>query len=252
MQGPFGGHGRELRRLTALVRGSGATEIQDVRATLEQLCRVATCELDLSGAAVTLISPDGAGMPGTETVAATSDPLSQRLEDLQLSVGEGPGRDAFTTGRPVLTSDLKSASRRWPGYVSGACELGVAAVFAFPLQIGSVRLGTLTFQGSRSVFLADAQVFICLVFVDLAVEVLLAPTVTSPPGDPNPGLLRTLDYRDQVYQAQGMVMVELGVSLLDAMARMRAHAFATNLDVSALAADIVAGAVQLPDDRERR
>ena len=47
--------------------------------------------------------------------------------------------------------------------------------------------------------------------------------------------------RDEVYQAQGMVMVELGVTLEVALARMRAVAFADGISLQELAADIVAG-----------
>ena len=89
-----------------------------------------------------------------------------------------------------------------------------------------------------------------LLLAELATEKVLdgRPDETSSGGavEPSPpALLASLDFRDEVYQAQGMVMATLGISLNDAMARMRAHAYANNQDLNDLAADIVAGRTQL-------
>ena len=47
--------------------------------------------------------------------------------------------------------------------------------------------------------------------------------------------------RAEVHQAQGMVMVDLGVDLTDALIRMRAHAFARGIPLVELAREILAG-----------
>ena len=52
-----------------------------------------------------------------------------------------------------------------------------------------------------------------------------------------------------LYQAQGMVMVQLGVSLGEAMSRLRAHAFAENRPLGDVAADVVARRLALQADR---
>ena len=56
-----------------------------------------------------------------------------------------------------------------------------------------------------------------------------------------------LDLRTEVYQAQGMVMVQLD-TLNAALARMRATAFSRGVDLGQLSADIVAGRARLTDD----
>ena len=49
------------------------------------------------------------------------------------------------------------------------------------------------------------------------------------PGTLTPSSLAgAVSSRAEVYQAQGMVMVDLDVSLVDALARMRAHAFSAD------------------------
>ena len=57
-----------------------------------------------------------------------------------------------------------------------------------------------------------------------------------------------LAHRAEVYQAQGMVMVDLGVTLAEAMARLRGHAYAENRYLSDVARDVVAGKLTLDLD----
>lgn len=52
-----------------------------------------------------------------------------------------------------------------------------------------------------------------------------------------------------LYQAQAMVMVDLGISIADAMARLQAHAFSQNRPLHDVARDIVAGQRGLEADR---
>jgi hypothetical protein len=44
----------------------------------------------------------------------------------------------------VLVSDLddKDAVRGWPGFTPQARQIGAAAIFALPLQIGAIRVGS--------------------------------------------------------------------------------------------------------------
>jgi len=205
---------------------------------LEELCRTAVADLRLLGAAVSLYSSSGA-----EAIAAVSDEAIRGVEQLQLDHGEGPGRAAFTAGRPDLTSDLAEIDGRWPGYAPAAREAGVGAVYAFPLQLGASRFGVLTFYSDRARQLDSAELAACLFVVDQVTETLLYGETTS--DEWRPEVPRSLRFRTEVYQAQGMVMVLLGVSLVDALARMRAHAYVTGVDLDEVALDIIAGKTQL-------
>lgn len=51
-----------------------------------------------------------------------------------------------------------------------------------------------------------------------------------------------------LWQAQGMVMVTLSVTITEALVRLRAHAYATDRRLSEVAADIVAGRLRLDRD----
>ena len=217
----------------------------DVGAGLDRLCATAANELRISGVALTLMTSVGA-----QAVAGASDEHSRGHEELQFSLGEGPGCDAFATGRPVLIPDLESAFPRWPGYVPGALRAGIRAAYTFPLQLGAMRFGVLTFYAERARTLGAPELTTCMIFAEVATEILLDGSTA---GSIDPGgrtLQKALQFRNEIYQAQGMVMAALEVSLVEALARMRAHAFAIDLDLNDLAVGVLDGSIRIPHDQE--
>lgn len=60
------------------------------------------------------------------------------------------------------------------------------------------------------------------------------------------------DTRFVVYQAQGMVMVQLGVGPAEALSRLRAYAYAHDRRLREVASDVIGRRVELePDDRHQ-
>ena len=78
-----------------------------------------------------------------EAVAAVSDDGDPARREVQFDLGEGPGRDAFRGGRPVISSTSGRVAvarlRARPP------RPGAGSAFAFPLQLGASRFGVLTF-----------------------------------------------------------------------------------------------------------
>src|SRR4051812_2474259 len=98
-----------------------------------RLCEVAVDRLGVQAAGVALMSSSQ-----SRSLLSVSGDLGGIVEELQFDLGEGPCLDAFTAGRPSLEADLSDGGRqRWPVFADAAVELGVHAVFAFPLQVGS-------------------------------------------------------------------------------------------------------------------
>jgi hypothetical protein len=189
---------------------------------------------------------DEEGMRG---VAAVSDPVSQTLEELQFALGEGPCIDAFTWRRAVLEPDLgNGATARWLAYAPAAQAQGVGAVFAFPLQVGAARLGVMDVYRHRPGPLSKESLAQALTFAEVAVETLLDAQGKAVVGEVAEGLDRALDSHYVIYQAQGMTMVDLGVPLADALARLRAHAYAHDRPLQDVARDVVAGRLRLTSD----
>jgi hypothetical protein len=199
------------------------------------VCLAAARHLGVDGASVTAMS----GPQSREPVSA-SDELGAVLEELQFTTGEGPGAEEFWLGSPVLVADLESAAARWPGFVPEAVAAGARAMFAFPLQAGAMRVGVLSLYRAVPGPLSAGELADVLVFADIALQLLL-DTAAGISGSPayQPPLDGLSDRRAVVYQATGMISVQLGVSLEEALARLRARAFAGGAALGAVAGDVV-------------
>ncbi|SER46192.1 ANTAR domain-containing protein [Lentzea xinjiangensis] len=165
-----------------------------------------------------------------QEVVSASDPWAVLLEELQYTLGEGPGVQAGRGGGPVLVRDVHAEQARWPGFAAAAAEEGLAAVFAFPLQVGGIRLGTLDLYRRRPGSLPAEGIADAAVLADLAVLALLENELAADEDE----LRVKMSYQD-VHLATGVLAAKLRIGLDDAFARLRAHAFAERrslLDVS--------------------
>ncbi|MFG1992432.1 GAF and ANTAR domain-containing protein [Actinoplanes sp. NPDC048988] len=208
-----------------------------VAGNLRRLCSAAGRALSASGAGLSVVVGDR--MRG---VAAVSEPAYEPVEELQFTLGEGPCLDAFASRRPVLVPDLSAAAMwRWPGYATALHGKGIRAVFAFPLQIGAARLGAFdVFRDEPGPLTAD-EFRDALTFADVAVTTLLDGQARAAPGAAADGLDdEVVGQRAELFQAQGMVAVQLGISLADALARLRAYAYAEDRALGDVARDVVA------------
>jgi GAF domain-containing protein len=174
---------------------------------------------------------------------------SAQLEDLQYTLGEGPGPETALSGTPVLVPDLSTvAAARWPALLPHAMALGIGAVFCLPLQSGATCLGTLTLQRAAPGRLPEAS---------MADARLVAGTVSAVllEGGAQQEAFAAAEqdaefYRAVVHQASGMVSVQAGVSLAEALLRLRAHAFGHERSVTEVAEDVVARRLSFRDDED--
>jgi hypothetical protein len=203
------------------------------------VCDVAVDQVDIDAAAISLRSSSR-----VQELAAASDGWARRFEELQYTAGDGPAVEAYSTGGPVLVTDLTAADQRWPGFIDAAIDDGLAAVFAFPLQGGAIRLGTLDLYRRQPGGLSPDGLADAAVLADLAATALLtdiAPTGTAPWAQENaPG------HYDDVNVATGILAAELRISVDDAFLRLRAHAYSTGQGVLDIARAVLAR--QLPSE----
>lgn len=82
--------------------------------------------------------------PASQQVLGTCGAAALCLEEVQFETGEGPGTDAVATGRPVLYPDLRTQPMPYPFFAPRLQEEAthVAAVYAFPLTLGTHTFGT--------------------------------------------------------------------------------------------------------------
>ncbi len=239
----MGGLGPDLRRLVAREFAAPGDQ-EDVAGSLQRLCRTAARSLPASGVGVSVLTREGALV-----TTAASDQASSAIEELQFALGEGPCMEAYATRRPVLAGDLAAErTHRWPGYAPSAQALGVGAVFAFPLQVGAARLGVMDVYRRESGQLSTPTLKQALDFATVAVDLLLDAQQRSATDGTAPSVDDVLGTGYELYQAQGMVMIQAGVPLDEAMARLRAYAFAEGRGLHDVAADVVARRLVLESD----
>ncbi|RAK28855.1 ANTAR domain-containing protein [Actinoplanes lutulentus] len=188
----------------------------------------------VGGAGLALMS----SLPAQQ-VRFTSDLVSARVEELQLTLGEGPCKDAYSSRRPVLVSDLDDAfwTRQWPMFAPAAVSAGARAVFALPLLVGAICLGVIDLYRRSPGALVGDDLTEALAFADAATELLLAESL---PGGRLPGTELAAANRTVVHQATGMISAQLDVPIAEAFLRLRAHAFVGGLPLDEVAADVVA------------
>jgi len=173
------------------------------------------------------------------------------LEDLQYTIGQGPCRDAFRTGVSVHAPRLDiDASTRWPSFVSLARESGIGAVFAYPLIAAGAKVGVLTLYQHDEGELTPVQHDDSIALAEVLTETVLSLQDDAPAGTLASGLDDAVQYRAEIYQASGMIAIQLSIPATEALLRIRAHAFANDQTVAETAAHIVAGRLRLPDDHQ--
>ncbi len=187
------------------------------------------------------------------TAVCASDDRAVRLDDLQYTVGEGPSPEAFAARSIVSEPDLvRQSPQRWQHFTPMAIELGMAGVFAFPLQVGDRCFGVLTAYQDVAGPLSKDQESDGLIVADTIARSMLK---TRPEGDFEILAASTVGdgaHRAEFHQATGMIAVQLGVQVAEAAVRIRAHAFGADRQVADVAGDIVAGRLRLDNDRPGR
>lgn len=202
-------------------------------------------ELSASGAGLALTRNGGL----LEPLLAT-DPETGELDELQFGLGEGPGTEAMATGVPVLEADLSGpeAGRRWPVYTAAVDGRGVHGAFAFPVAAGAARMGVLSVYRRQAGLLGPDQLQDALVFADTVFVLAL---------DRRRGLSTDLDSvieaafvarRAEVHQAAGRLAAQQRISVVDALALLRAHSYSSGRSLREVAVDVMAGRLSLAND----
>jgi GAF domain-containing protein len=206
---------------------------------VDALCQACVAHFpDIRGVGVAVMA--GAA----QRIRYASDLVSERVENLQLLLGEGPCRDAFDSGSPVLADDLQARAwrERWPVFAGAAVQAGTRAVFALPLRTGALGVGVLDLYRDSPGLLVGQDLTDALDFADAVTDLLLAETLPNGASsdDHGGGAGTYLAQRAVVHQATGMISVQLEAGLEEALARLRAYAFAVDRTVEAVADDVVA------------
>ncbi|MBT2418610.1 GAF and ANTAR domain-containing protein [Streptomyces sp. ISL-22] len=222
------------------VRGVGPGEIP------ARLCDVAVELLPVTGASVSLQSD---GMP---VQLGASSAQAAYVTEIQATLGDGPCQTAAESGTPVLACDLTTGrdAQRWPVFAQQATAAGVRAVYSMPLGNDTVCVGTLDLYRDTPGDLNSRDLHMARLMAGMMTVALMALPHAEEAGEPGDErwLSGLAADHDHVYQATGMIMAQLGVATDEALARLRAHAFAHGRTALDVAHDVVAHRLRLDQD----
>jgi ANTAR domain-containing protein/GAF domain-containing protein len=196
----------------------------------ERLCEASRLILNVDGASIT-VSNDSSNRI---TLAATNE-TAARLEDLQDVLGEGPCHDAYRTGTAVRTILDAEAARRWPEFTRAArSSVGSVAIYCFAMRPGEQVFGTLSLYLQHAPGIAESDE--TAQFIADAVGAALLRDPTGGDGITESGAWSS---RAVIHQATGMVIAQLAISPDDALAILRAHAYAHDTTLAEIAGLVV-------------
>jgi hypothetical protein len=188
------------------------------------------------------------GLPGRELTICSSDPVAARMEELQFDLGEGPHWVVARTGLPVMSPDLaKGDHQDWPMFASAVADLGVAALFAFPLTMGEVIVGVVDLYRDEPGPLAPDDVAQASSLARMVVGPAVSVAIRSAGDQAVPEIQGAPAIRREVHQAIGMILIQRDTTATEAFSLLRARAFASDRSVQDVARDVVARRLDFTD-----
>jgi hypothetical protein len=192
-----------------------------------RLCTALAAVVGLDGGSITV------GIAETErmTICAT-DATAEKIEDLQDLLREGPGLDAYRTGEVVALS-REEQQLAWPMLVQALGEAHRPELLVgVPMSPRSDVLGAATLY-STGADTPDLDLPELRFLVNAVGVAILGRFEHSPDSE------LVWSARDQVQQATGMIVAQLRIRPQDAIAVLRAHAYAHGESVSAIADAVI-------------
>ncbi|MGH3884990.1 MAG: GAF and ANTAR domain-containing protein [Pseudonocardiaceae bacterium] len=209
--------------------------------TLTEQC-VQLLDADAAG----LLLADGRG--ALRLVAASTD-QAQVIELFQLQADEGPCLDCYRSGQIVGVGDLRSAeaTRRWPGFADASTEMGFGGVHAIPMRLRDEIIGTLNLFHAAAAGPDPVTARVARSLVDVATIGLLQERALRHQEILTEQLQTALNSRVLIEQAKGILAERHGFDPERAFTVLRHYARNHNHPLTALACDVITGAVQITD-----
>jgi hypothetical protein len=181
--------------------------------------------LGVEGAAVSLLGD------GRRETLCVSDDVVGEVAEWQFTYDEGPCVSAFTSGESVW-SGLRDGSP-WPRFAGKARAAGFLELAGLPFLSGARPWGVLelyrTQEGLDEDTIVDAAV------VARAIARLLLTRLPLSPTDAD-----LVTARDEVHQASGVVSVQRGITIGQALVVLREFAIEHDRHLRDVASDVVA------------
>lgn len=193
-----------------------------------RLCEAARQVVVADGVSVAVVG-DG----HDRLLVASTGTVSADLEELHADLGEGPAVSAAQLDE-LVTADLTQDEPRWARFAESATRrTGATLVVAVPMRTGTGVAGTLMLHRMDGAVLTASPAELAELADLLTVALLHDSRAVEQAALEGSGARATLN------QAVGMVMAQLSLTAADALAVVRAHAFALDRSVSEVAIALV-------------
>ena len=212
----------------------------DVVDVLQRLVDECISLFDASAAGILLLSRSNK----LEVIVSTSE-RSELVELMQLRAGAGSCVEAATTGQVVSVGDIDQIAHRWPAFAADARASGFASIHAIPMRLRESTLGSLNLLRDEPGVLNAADAAAAQALADIATISILQQRLVEESELAQAQLQRALDSRVVIEQAKGYLAQRLNIDMDEAFARIRKRARSTQARISVVAADVIAGRVDL-------
>lgn len=212
-----------------------AAELPGSELLPERLARACAQVLPIDGAGISLFFASDRRLP-----LGASDEASAEAERLQFTAGEGPCLSSHAEGRPVV-ADEETIRSRWPAFYDAlVARTPVRGTISLPLEdelrgVGALDLYVVPPRDVASLSLQDALMVTGEVAATFTAQGRAERGADGPAWVDAPAAER----RSLVWQAMGFVNAGLHVTSEDALAILRAHAYAEGLALDDLARRVI-------------
>lgn len=201
------------------------TDAEDLSATVGQIVSFARATVGADHAGITMIKGKQ-----LETVGHTDD-LVWDLDELQYTLNEGPCVDAATEGRTVHSTDLAN-DYRWPRWGPAAADVGMHSILSIELHARGQRVGALNLYGDRFKQFGDEDAALAQMFAYHAASALAVARQEEQ-------LRQALDTREQIGQAQGILMERFDIDASQAFNVLRRYSQEHNVKLASIATQLI-------------
>jgi GAF domain-containing protein len=177
-------------------------------------------------------------------LASTTD-QARVLELLELQDSGGPCLDCFTTGEPVVNIDLAEVQARWPRFQAATSAAGFRSVHALPLRLRGQVIGAMNLFCRDQSNLSDDDIAVGQALSDVATIGLLQERTVRHGEIVAEQLQGALNSRILIEQAKGVLAERAGIGVDEAFAVLRAYARRNGRHLSAVAAAVIEGPLDL-------
>ncbi|MDO3403603.1 GAF and ANTAR domain-containing protein [Mycolicibacterium neoaurum] len=220
----FDSHGDLAHRMAELARAVALQSVEDVLRDVTSAAIELIPEADTAG--ILLIGKNST----YESLATTSD-LPNKLDELQVTFGEGPCMQAALDDVVVRTDDFRDEPR-WPKYSPAALQYGVRSGLSFKLYTANRTAGALNlFSFHPNVWTARAETTGMVLAAHAAAAILSSRQSEE--------LESAVASRDRIGQAKGIIMERFKVDDVQAFSLLRKLSQDSNIKLADVAEQVI-------------